>query len=135
MSVFPFGPFHMGERTGTLLRCPHCGRWTPSDKDVCTYCGLPLEPPRSERFCPDCGEDLPLGARWCPYCGRPLVGPGLRPAIRILLCVLSILPPVGVWAVGVLWRSPNPTDRAMVGWIFLISLTGTALLFLALALW
>ena len=134
MEPFPTGPFKLGERSGPVMRCPHCRQWTPSKGDVCVHCGLPLEAPEGEEnFCPNCGEDLPDGARFCPYCGAPLLGPGLHPAVRFLICALSLIPPVGVWAVGVLERSPNPKDRAAIGWVFLLSLAGTALLALLLA--
>ena len=123
----------MGDGSGQVIRCPHCRQWTPAKGETCIRCGLPLEvTEREEDFCPNCGEDLPEGARFCPNCGMALVGPGLHPALRWLIVALSILPPVGVWAVGVLGRSPSPKDRAAIGWVFLLSLAGTALVALLL---
>ena len=135
MEPFPTGPFRLGNKSGPVMRCPHCRQWTPSKGDFCIHCGLPLEvPEREEEFCPNCGEDLPREARFCPHCGMALLGPGLHPALRALLLALSILPPFGVWAVGVLGRSPSPADRRAIGWVFLLSLAGTAFLALLFSL-
>ncbi len=56
-----------------VMRCPACGRESPSGSRFCLECGTAL-PPR----CPQCDAEIPSGAKFCNQCGVHLAafGPG-----------------------------------------------------------